>query len=370
MKILKLSQSSQGKIIEITKQVLRVGGLIIYPTETVYGLGVDATNRQAVNKLLQFKSRREGKPLSIAVSNRVMAQSYVELNQQAMNLYQQFLPGPITVISKGKHQVAKGVESEFDTLGIRIPAYPLLLNLINQFGKPITATSANASGKPRPYSIETILKYTSPQQQKLIDLVLDAGTLVKNPPSTVIDTTLSTPITMRRGSIQLDQDSDVQSKQKVFKTTSSQETRGLAGRLLLKYWQDLTTTGLVVGLSGPLGAGKTTFTQGLAKYLDIHETITSPTYTYMQEYGWQKQTGKGKLHHLDLWRVNDAGVIEKLKINKLIKPYNLVVIEWWEQGEDYLKSLAKETQTKLIAVVITQNQPNKPRKRKIVIDDK
>jgi len=351
MKVINLNSTPKDEAINQAVKVLQAGGLIIYPTETVYGLGVDATNQAAVDKLLRFKSRREGKPLSVAVSSQEMAQKYVELNQQAKNLYQEFLPGPITVVSKGKHQVAYGVESEFGTLGVRMPDYPLIIKIVEKLNKPITATSANASGKPRPYSLETILKHTSSRQQELIDLVLDAGTLPKNPPSTVIDTTLSTPITMRQGSLQLDQNGKTQSKQKVFLTSSSQETQGLAGRLLLKYWQDLTTTGLVIGLSGPLGAGKTTFTQGLASYLGIDETITSPTYTYMQEYDWQKQTAKGKLYHFDLWRVDDSMVLERLEINKLIAPSNLVVIEWWEKGFETIKPMVKNSRLLVVKLI-------------------
>ncbi|MDP4030857.1 MAG: Sua5/YciO/YrdC/YwlC family protein, partial [Patescibacteria group bacterium] len=93
-------------------KVLRAGGLIIYPTETCYGAGVDATNQAAVDKLLRYKTRREGRPLSVAVSDKTMASKYVKLNTSAINLYKNFLPGPLTVVSAGRHKLAKGVESE------------------------------------------------------------------------------------------------------------------------------------------------------------------------------------------------------------------------------------------------------------------
>ncbi len=356
MTILNLATTSENEIVRQAVKTLKAGDLIIYPTETVYGLGVDATNQEAVSKLMRFKARREGKPLSIAVSDKAMAQKYVRLNEQAVNLYQQFLPGPITVVSEGLGQVAKGVESEFGTLGVRIPDYPLVIEIVRALGKPITATSANVSGKPRPYDVETIFKYTSKKQQTLIDLVLDAGRLPKNPPSTVIDTTLSTPLTMRQGNVNvstLNLKSPTPNSQLPtpnFITNNPQETRQLAGKLLLKHWQDLQETGLVFALSGALGAGKTTFTQGLARYLNINEPVTSPTYTYMTEYDWQKNEAYGKLHHLDLWRIDDPKILERLEIDRLIKPYNLVVIEWWQQGEQELKEVVKAKNARLVEV--------------------
>ena len=105
-------------------KILQAGGLIIFPTETCYGAGVDATNPQAVNKLLAYKTRREGKPLSIAVTDKTMASKYVKLNTTAVNLYTKFLPGPLTIVSRARHQVATGIESETGTLAIRIPDYP------------------------------------------------------------------------------------------------------------------------------------------------------------------------------------------------------------------------------------------------------
>src|SRR5258708_5507795 len=112
MKRINLKKTSQAQVIAQTLGVLRAGGLVIFPTETTYGAGVLATNQQAVDKLLAFKSRREGKPLSIAVASSTMAQKYVDVNDSAQRLYERFLPGPVTVISKGLGKVAKGVESE------------------------------------------------------------------------------------------------------------------------------------------------------------------------------------------------------------------------------------------------------------------
>ena len=348
MKTLNITTTPQHEIIETTIKVLNTGGLVIFPTETTYGAGVDATNPEAVNKLLTYKSRREGKPLSIAVPDQKSAAKYVEINDQAQKLYQRFLPGPVTVVSKGLNKVAKGVESEFGTLGVRIPDYPLILNILKAFGKPITATSANASGKKRPYSIQDIMDGLSNKQKELIDLILDAGELPKNEPSTVIDTTLSTPTTLRAGKIKTDQKTGLLSK-------SEEETKKIAGTLMLKHWDEVKEKGLVIGLDGVLGAGKTIFTKGVAEFLQIKETITSPTYSYIEEYDYERHGVMGKLYHIDLWKIETGEELERLEIEKLIGSNNVVVIEWWEQGK---KALKKETSIEIIIQEIDPQSRN------------
>lgn len=328
MKIVNLKNTNMKSAIAQAAGCLRSGGLVIYPTETVYGAGVDAASQQAVNKLLTYKSRREGKPLSIAVNGRKMAADYVNLNPQAEQLYQQFLPGPYTIISESKAQLAQGVASEFGTLGVRWPDHPVILKLVKALGRPITATSANASGKKRPYTIDDILNNLSKKQQNLIDLVLDAGRLKKNPPSTVIDTTFSTPITVRQAGKKHSADIKLASN-------SEQETKQIAGKLMLKYWQMIKEQGLAIGLNGQLGAGKTIFAKGIADFLKISQTVTSPTYTYIKEYPYQRHQTKGNFYHLDMWKIDSKPQLETLELPQLLRPNNLAAIEWWSQIESF-----------------------------------
>lgn len=332
MKHIKKTTNARSELDEAVA-VLQSGGLVIFPTETVYGAGVDAANPKAVEKLLAFKSRREGKPLSIAVTNQQMAEQFVELNDSAKKLYKRFLPGPVTVVSniKPNSNLAPGVASEFNTVGVRIPDYPLVLELIEKLGKPITATSANASGAKRPYSIADSMAGLSTKQKNLVDFVIDAGTLPPNEPSTVIDTTLSTPITMRSGTSQIHSSEGASDH---FTTHNETETKGLAGRLLLKHWNTIRERGLVIGLNGPLGAGKTIFTKGIAEFLGITETITSPTYSYIQEYSFERHKVAGTLYHLDVWKIDSPEMAARLSIDELIQPNAVVAIEWMEQLSD------------------------------------
>lgn len=334
MKILEVNELNQPEIIDAVVQSLSRGELVIFPTETTYGAGVDATNQQAVDKLLAYKTRREGKPLSIAVPDQKLAAQYVELNQTAKKFYQTFLPGPFTIISQSKHKTAQGVESEFGTLGVRIPDYELVLNFLKKFGKPVTATSANAAGKKSPYSIPDLLASLSTKQKNLIDLVIDAGQLPKNKPSTIIDTTLSAPISLRQGDQIATGVGRIENQALDFVSDSELETKNIAQRLLLKNWKQIKTTGLVIGLDGELGVGKTVFTKGIAEFLHIEDVVSSPTYTYVNEYDYERHGVKGQLYHFDVWKVGSDLELERLGFFEALGPNKVVVVEWWQQIAD------------------------------------
>jgi len=353
MKILKLN-SNREQIITEAVSCLKNGGLVIYPTETVYGIGACASSTKAIDKLLQYKGRREGKPLSIAVTDQKMAEKYVEINEQALKFYKNFLPGPFTVISKSKNLVDSRVNSEFGTLGIRIPNYSLITDIIKNLGQAITSTSANASGKKRPYKIQDIFAGLSDKQKSLIDLVIDAGELPKNEPSIVVDTTLSTPIVLR-GSLQ-----NSEEEGEVLWSNNESETIELAGRLLLNHLNDIQKNGLVIALNGQLGMGKTIFAKGVAKFLGIKETISSPTYSYINEYPYRRLTTEGIFYHVDAWKIDSQEEVNFLQIKKLIKKNNIVVIEWFEQVAKWLK-LDEKTN------LLTLNFSEENKQRKIII---
>ena len=159
--------------------VIKKGGLVVFPSDTVYILAVDPTNQKAVDKLLSFKNRWTGKAISIAVSDKKMAEEYVTLSPNAQNIYANLLPGPFTVVSAGKHQVTKGIEAENGTLGIRIPNNNNICDLVALVGGPVTATSANLSGRTANYSVASFLKPLSKRKRQMIDLIVDGGKLPK-----------------------------------------------------------------------------------------------------------------------------------------------------------------------------------------------
>lgn len=323
MRIIKLDKNAVLEAVEVLKN----GGLVVYPTETLYGIGADATNVKAIGKLTEYKERPFGKPYSIAVADQKMAEEYVELNDSAKNLYREFLPGPLTIVSKGKHRVAKGVESEDGTLGIRIPDYKLVIDIVRRLDKPITATSANASYKKRPYKVSDILENISDKQKGLIDLIIDAGELPHREPSTVIDTTLDEPVTLRQGEIKLADKNEVVSR-------SEENTENIAKEIWQKYEVHQSKRAIIFALQGEMGAGKTIFTKGLAKAMGIKELVTSPTYALVNEY-------QG-LTHIDVWRLEKSDELRALGFENLIKNKSVVAIEWAERVADIIREFDDE----------------------------
>lgn len=342
---MKRVRKDQISIEEIVK-TLQKGGLVIMPTETVYGAFVDATNQKAVDKLNRYKKRPPGKPLSVAVPDQKMAKKYAELNQTAKDLYKNFLPGPLTIVSSGKHKLARGVESETGNVGIRIPDYQLILDVVKKLGKPITATSANASYQKRPYSITNILDNISQKQKDLIDTIIDAGELPKNEPSTVIDTTLDDPAILRQGDIKIKDEVEVLSR-------SEEATQNIAKELLQKHEDYVGKRALVFALEGPMGAGKTQFAKGIGKALGIKDEVISPTYTIEEEY-------EKKLIHIDTWRMEDPDEFRDLNFQKRIDDKSIVVIEW---ADKITKEIRKHLEDAIIIwVKIKYGQQKNERK--------
>lgn len=329
MKIIKMNGSS---VVEAVK-TLKEGGLVIYPTETLYGIGADATNQKSIQKLSKYKNRPFGKPYSIAVTDQKMASLFVELNPTAKKLYKEFLPGPLTVISNGKHTLAPGVESEDGTLGVRIPNYKLVTDIVRKLGKPITATSANASYKKRPYQISDILENLSDKQKNLIDLIIDAGELPRNEPSTVIDTTLDDPVTLRQGEIKFSKQNEVFSR-------SEENSQNIAKEIWQKYEIHKGKRAIIFALQGEMGTGKTIFTKGLARAMGITETVTSPTFTLENEY--RVPGSESLLYHFDAWRLEDADELKALGFEDLIKNKAVISIEWAERVAETIREFDDE----------------------------
>ena len=340
MKILKLNNKNKKEILDEIVYVFKGGGLVVYPTETCYGAGVLANDKKAVKKLLKYKKRPSGKAISIAVYNQEMAERYVILNKTAKSVYEKFLPGPVTVISESKGNVIKDIESEFNTLGIRIPNYQFILELIEKLNTPITATSANSSGKKTPYTINDILENLSESQKGLIDLVIDAGELPKNPPSTVVDTTRESMQVLREGNLKVAQNGIL--------VNNEEEMRTHGETFIQNNLKKIIQSGLIILLNAELGAGKTQFVKGIAKELGIEEIVKSPTYSIIEEY----ETPNGKLIHIDTWRLTNISELKQLSIDKLFTKGNVIAVEWSAGVEDYLSKIAEDKGLKIAKIDI------------------
>lgn len=179
-------------------QVIQDGGVIIYPTETFYGLGGDCFSQTALGKIFEIKKRPSSKGLPVLVSDLEMAKGLVTGFPPAFQiLASRFWPGPLTLVLKAAPHLPAGLVGPQCTIGVRLPAVAWLQALIRETGIPIITTSANISGQGEIDSTERII----PLFQGKVDLIVDGGPTPGGKPSTVIDLTGKTPVLVREGTL-------------------------------------------------------------------------------------------------------------------------------------------------------------------------
>lgn len=174
--------------------------IVLYPTDTVYGLGVDSTDPEAVLRLIELKGRDEKKPISIVVSDMEMAGKYADVTPLAEKLAKKFLPGKITLVLSARAGLAPQISAGTGTVGIRIPNHTVPRKLVHDLGKPITATSANVADMPTLHMPSEILNQFA-ERAAMITKVIDEGELPMSLPSTVVDARGDIPVILRDGAI-------------------------------------------------------------------------------------------------------------------------------------------------------------------------
>ena len=168
--------------------------MIAFPTDTFYGLGADALNPRAVEKVFEIKQRDRKKPILVLVSNFGQAADLVkDVPSEAWRLMSRFWPGPLTLVFVASDKVPDLITGGTGKIGIRVPGDPLTTLLLRTFAVPITATSANRSGAASPTTAQEVLETLGHE----VALILDAGKTPGGMPSTVVDVTTS-PITLLR----------------------------------------------------------------------------------------------------------------------------------------------------------------------------
>ena len=188
-------------VIQGASQALSQGNLIAFPTETVYGLGADATNPDAVKRIYEVKGRPSDHPLIVHIASLdQMDQWAIDIPEYAITLARDFWPGPMTLVLKRSTKAKDFITGGQDTVALRVPAHPIALSLLQEFKEGIAAPSANRFGSVSPTTAEAVeeeLKdYLSPQ-----DLILDGGQCLVGVESTIIDCTKQTPFILRPGAI-------------------------------------------------------------------------------------------------------------------------------------------------------------------------
>ncbi|MGB9887309.1 MAG: L-threonylcarbamoyladenylate synthase [Moorellales bacterium] len=179
-------------------RVLQRGGLVAFPTETVYGLGANAFSSRAVRAVFAAKGRPQDNPLIVHVGRRSQVTELVrELPWAAEVLMKRFWPGPLTLVLPGNGRVAPEVTAGLDTVAVRMPRHPVALALLRLTRLPVAAPSANLSGRPSP----TLGRHVLQDLRGRIDLVLEAGPAQVGVESTVLDLTTKPPMVLRPGGV-------------------------------------------------------------------------------------------------------------------------------------------------------------------------
>lgn len=188
--------------VNVAADILRTGGLVAFPTETVYGLGANALDEKAVAEIFVAKGRPSDNPLIVHVCNVEMVKSLVKnIPELALKLMERFWPGPLTLIMEKSSCVPEIITAGLNTVAIRMPAHPIALKIIEESGVPVAAPSANISGRPSP----TEAKHVIEDLLEKVELIIDGGSSQVGLESTVLDVTVNPPMILRPGGITKEQ---------------------------------------------------------------------------------------------------------------------------------------------------------------------
>lgn len=185
---------SIDKIIQRAVETLKKGGVIIYPTDTVYGIGCDLFSKSAIEKIYWVKQEKRRKPLTFICESLKHVSQFAHVSNSSYKFMKRIIPGPYTFILEATSLVPKIVMTKQKTVGIRVPSNPVSLGLVRELGNPIINTSVKMDIEDNvqdPYEIEE-------RYSKLVDLIIDGG-IVPVQYSTIIDLTTSTPEIIRMG---------------------------------------------------------------------------------------------------------------------------------------------------------------------------
>ena len=195
------NESLQKGLIDAVR-IISEGGIVAFPTESFYGLGVDATNTGAVENLFQIKKRDHNSPILILISSlRNLPQFVAHTPSSAKRLGEKFWPGGLTMIFQSSPIVSPALTSSTGKVGIRISSHPLAHSLSKTLNVPITATSANISGMPPCINANQVVEYFN----SAVDLILDGGETQGKCPSTILDVTTDPPILIREGMVKAEE---------------------------------------------------------------------------------------------------------------------------------------------------------------------
>jgi L-threonylcarbamoyladenylate synthase len=186
------------EIIAEAAAVIKHGGVVVFPTRCLYGLGADALDPDAVEKIIKIKQRPEDNPILVLIHSRRQLDSLVaNITPAAVAIMEAFWPGRVTLVFEASVTLSNRLTARTGKIGVRLAGHPVAAALVKQVGSPVTGTSANLSGRPGCHQVH----YLDPPIAKQVDLVLDAGMLKGGAGSTIVDVTADAPQILREGQV-------------------------------------------------------------------------------------------------------------------------------------------------------------------------
>jgi len=196
--IVELDPAHPEKAFSRCRDVIRAGGVIVYPTDTLYGLGADPKNPEAVRKLFAIKGRQADQPILLLIKDPSEVRDWAAvITPRAGEFMNKFWPGALTLVFKAKPEVPAELTGGMGTIGLRVPGNALTRRLLASLGTALTGTSANISGRPSPRTAQEAAEAIG----GMVDLVLDGGRTEGGSPSTVVDVSADEPKVIREGAI-------------------------------------------------------------------------------------------------------------------------------------------------------------------------
>ena len=201
MKITKIDLSGDfNEAIQEAVAVLKLGGVIVYPTDTLYALGANAMEPQSIERIFKIKDRAREKPLPLAIKNIKWAKELSFIYKKEEKILNSVWPGAVTIVLPKRNIVPLEVTAGQPGVALRMPNHPFVEKLLGRFGYPITSTSANLSGEEAPRKISEIIEMFEGNYYKP-DLIIDAGDLSQSEPSTILDLASDKPKILRVGPV-------------------------------------------------------------------------------------------------------------------------------------------------------------------------
>jgi L-threonylcarbamoyladenylate synthase len=191
-------QKPEAGIIEEAAEIIKQGGVIVFPTRCLYGLGADAMNPNALERVIEIKQRPQDNPILVLINSKKQLEMLVaKIPPNADAIMEGFWPGQVTLVFDARDTLPGLLTAQSGKIGVRLPGHPVAAAILQQIKSPFTGTSANVSGRPGCIRLPDM----DPQITEQVDLVMDAGTLQGGVGSTVVDVTVEPPRILREGQI-------------------------------------------------------------------------------------------------------------------------------------------------------------------------